>query len=270
MYNYNIDVDILVNGKPVRQYAHNSRVFIESKHWTEYTIRIKNNHWLRRLVIVSVDGINVLDGQAGGGSKNGYVINGYSSLEVKGFRTSNEVVHPFQFNRKDRSYAANSDATGGDTTNCGVIGVEVYAEYEKPVMYNLTAVPNWTITTWGSTGRGSTYVPTYTCNSLGAGSHEGLMLGATSCNFMNSSLPVADCAPIERKRGFDMGTEFSEREVEDRVHEVEFEIGAKLTSFSIYYASREALIDMGVPVIRTTQISFPEPFPTKFCKPPRR
>ena len=40
---------------------------------------------------------------------------------------------------------------------------------------------------------------------------------------------------------------------------------------SIYYASREALIDMGVPVINQAQIpSFPEPFPNRFCKPPRK
>ena len=65
----------------------------------------------------------------------GYVVNGLSPIEIKGFRTDNDTVHPFKFSTKRRSYAAKSDEAGGDTSNCGVIGIEVYDEYQKPIVY---------------------------------------------------------------------------------------------------------------------------------------
>lgn len=308
-----IDVDILVNGRPVRKYSHQGRVFVEAKHWTEYSIKIRNNSYSRRLAIVTVDGLNVLDGEAGGTTKTGYVINGYSSMDIKGFRTSNEVVHPFKFNRKERSYASKSDVTEGDTRNCGVIGVEVFdekvkrptpqivikeviREVEKPVHHW------WPLYTWTSANPKPDTTITYTCSTAGnmigsAGQQQvqnGNMLrcmnfssgpqlsnagtdsiqaSAINCCQVEEPLdmsPVMDMLAEEPKRGFDMGTEFSEREVADKVHDVEFEIGYRVFSLSIYYASKESLVDMGVPVNRESQVAFPEPFPTKFCRPPTR
>lgn len=296
MFNYDIDVDILVNGKPIKKLTHAGNIYVESKHWTEYSIRIKNNGWVRRLVVVSVDGINVINGQAAGPTKAGYVINGYSSTNIEGFRTSNEAVHPFKFNRQERSYAAKSEVSNGDTTNCGVIGVEVYDEKEQPViktkivhhhhhhdkpypvypwrtypMWNDYGTPVWNTTTIGEGGMRGGSTITYSCNTRS--------LSAMNCasNPPNSNLnSVKTCSMSvdipdeEPKRGFDMGTEFSEREVESKVVDVKFDIGHLLTTISIYYASREGLEHMGVPVTKQTQISMPNPFPQGFCKPPKR
>jgi hypothetical protein len=296
MYHYDIDVDILVNGKPIKKSSHHGKVYVESRHHTEYSIRIKNNGYHRRLCVVSVDGINVIDGQAAGSTKAGYVLNGYNSMEVKGFRTSNEEVHPFKFNKQSRSYAAKSDATNGDTSNCGVIGVEVYEEKQPVVTFN----SQWTIPTYrpyprrtedpiiwwnlsndcGTSRSVSSYSSTTRSannsmrgeltskcfNNMGAlgasGPSEplGQLLCCTTTDWMDS----------EPERGFDTGTEFSEHAVADKVVDVEFEIERLLTTVSIYYASRNGLEAMGVPLVRQHQIALPNPFPKKFCSPPRR
>lgn len=303
MYLYDIDVDVLVNGKPIKKLSHDGKVFVESKHWTEYSIRIKNNGWNRRLMVVSVDGMNVIDGAAAGKTSAGYVVNGYSSTEIKGFRTSNDTVHPFKFNRKERSYAAKSDETNGDTSNCGVIGVAVYSEKEKPkpqpkITYNYhthihpTPRPSWN-------EHGNPYcgdmLNTYTTSSCDLGA-KGRSRSATSApngtlwgaqlmgndtlgsNNVLRALNLDDSTTVcdmdvpdmNKPRGFDMGTEFSEHAVADKVVDVDFETGTLLSTISIYYASREGLLHMGVPVYKQTQITMPNPFPNGFCKPPRK
>jgi len=95
-----IVVEILVNGNPVKKYSHEGRTYIQANKGSKYSIKIKNNSYKKRMFCVSVDGINVVDGSAGN-SNDGYILNGYSSYEIPGFRTSNEEVHPFKFNDRN-------------------------------------------------------------------------------------------------------------------------------------------------------------------------
>ena len=75
-------------------------------------------------------------------------------------------------------------------------------------------------------------------------------------------------AQVETK-GFDMGTKWGEAK-ESRVIEVEFEKGILALTTNIYYASRQSLVEMGVPLGSEKQVSFPEPFADgKYAKPPR-
>lgn len=262
----NIEVDILVNDKPIKKFSHGGKLFIQANHQTEYSIKIRNNNWHRRLFVVSVDGINVIDGKAAGSTKMGYVVNGLSPIEIKGFRTDNDTVHPFKFSTKRRSYAAKSDEAGGDTSNCGVIGIEVYDEYQKPIVYRSFASKprrpdvTWTLNSSTSKGLGGELM-SRSFNSMDS---------VGDMSFMCSTSDFADSAPVE-EASFSMGTEFSERAVKDSVREVEFEIGSLLHTISIYYGSREDLVKMNVPIVSQKQIaSFPQAFPSKFCKPPRR
>lgn len=73
----------------------------------------------------------------------------------------------------------------------------------------------------------------------------------------------------EQDRGFDMGTEFSKNELEDSVSEVNFEMGTHNCTIEIFYASKESLLEMGVPIYPEKNVTFPSAFPKKFCKPPR-
>lgn len=268
------DVDILINGKPVKKYSHQGKVFVEAREGSEYAIRVKNGLWNRMLSIVSVDGINVLDGKAAGASKAGYVLNGWNSYEIKGFRTSNDEVNAFKFAKKDKSYAAKSDETHGDTSNCGVIGVQFYCEKPAEVVYTW-ATSNNPVRYGTSTSNGSeTLFFNATAGSIGAEGPTGPMgLAGQSDSDYTLKRSINYCSsisePITDYMDFDLGTEFSKNKIEDKVRDVEFEIGAIYSTFEIYYASREALLAMGVPLQKVTQIAFPKAFPSKFCKPPR-
>ncbi len=267
-----MDVDILVNGRPIRKYTHQGQLYIESKHDVEYSIRIRNSAYVRKLLVVSVDGINVLNGEAAGASKAGYVINGLSATEIRGFRVSNDEVHPFKFSAKRHSYAAKSDATGGDTTNCGVIGVQVYDEYMPAPKISFTqnrslgfyshnhAPINASLNLASTiTSTCDSYIPEYGASDRSLSDTQ----SSDSRTRMRST-------SLEKPRGFDMGTEFSKESVTDRVVDVEFQIGSLSQTHNIYYASSESLIEMGVQLTKQTQVARPEAFPTKFCKPPGR
>ena len=77
------------------------------------------------------------------------------------------------------------------------------------------------------------------------------------------------CNPQPEALGFDMGTKWGEAK-ESRVIEVEFEKGILALTTNIYYASRQSLIEMGVPLGNEKQVSFPEPFKDgKYAEPPK-
>jgi hypothetical protein len=66
-----------------------------------------------------------------------------------------------------------------------------------------------------------------------------------------------------------MGTKWGEAK-ESKVIEVEFEKGLIALTTNIYYASRQSLIEMGVPLGNEKQVSFPEPFKDgKYAEPPK-
>ena len=78
-----------------------------------------------REVVLSVDGLDVIDGKAGSIRKKGYVIAPGKTLEVKGFRTSTSAVAAFKFSSVGASYA---NFSGGDTRNVGIIGMAVFQD----------------------------------------------------------------------------------------------------------------------------------------------
>jgi hypothetical protein len=114
---------------PLREFGHNGNTYIESRDGQKFTIKFKNNRAHRVLVVPSIDGLSVLEGTPATPQSRGYIVPAYSSVEIKGWRTSLEDINDFVFERKDKSYVA---GTGNDTANCGVIGLKVFAEKEKP------------------------------------------------------------------------------------------------------------------------------------------
>jgi hypothetical protein len=101
------------------------RRFVQGSHGSSYSIVIKNRCKCRVQVVVSVDGLDVLDGQSASVKKTGYVINPESTLTIKGFRTSYDAVAAFQFSSVSQSYA---NLRHGETRNVGVIGLAAYTE----------------------------------------------------------------------------------------------------------------------------------------------
>ncbi len=92
---------------------------------SRYSIVIRNHSPGRIEAIVSVDGLDVIDGKDASFSKRGYLIDPHGDLEIDGFRTSTSEVAAFRFGSVGESYAARKHGT---TRNVGVIGLAVFHE----------------------------------------------------------------------------------------------------------------------------------------------
>ncbi len=263
--------DIKINGKKVRQYLHKGNYYVEGRQGTEYTIGLQNNSCNRRMFVISVDGINVISGKpATEDPYNGYIINGYDSLDLKGFRINNEDVAAFKFVKSDDSYAKN---VTGEKTNNGVIGVKVYDEKVKVTLtttYNYPNHPNkpW----WGDSGTINT--PYIWCgnntNINGVSNTNYVATYSTSNNAMDCSYSssVNLNSVKETPADFNLGTGWGSKQSQ-KVREVEFEVGNLVTTQIIYYASKVQLEKMGVDMGTKTKIrsKMPSAFgeQKKFC-----
>lgn len=90
-----------------------------------YAIVVKNNTDSRFECVLSVDGLDVLDGKTAAFAKLGYIINARGQIEVEGFRQSMDAVASFRFGSVESSY---SNQKHGEVRNVGVIGVALFNE----------------------------------------------------------------------------------------------------------------------------------------------
>ncbi len=112
------------SGNVLPAYRGNGRTVAVGEHNQRYTIMVRNNTNERFEVVLSVDGLDVLDGRDAGYGKRGYLIEAYGVLEVEGFRQSEAAVAAFRFGAVRDSYAALT----GSARNVGVIGVAAFGE----------------------------------------------------------------------------------------------------------------------------------------------
>ena len=102
------------------------RWFVVGEEGRRYSIVIRNQCELRLEVVLSVDGLDVLDGRPASVRKRGYVVEPHRKLVVDGFRQSSEAVAAFRFGPVRESYAHEKY---GNTRNVGVIGVAIFNEF---------------------------------------------------------------------------------------------------------------------------------------------
>lgn len=289
------DINVLVNGKRCKQYTHDSRTFIQANHGSEYSLEFKNNTSNRVLVVGSVDGLSVMDGKTATPEGSGYVVEPHSKLEIKGYRYSDNEVGAFKFVNKSNSYASSKGSKA--VKNVGVIGFRIFGEEspkelikiikettikEYPVPYN--PWPIWPKThPWYydpylySTGVGpgnNSWITYSNCNS----SMIGETLGAlTDSGPSDSEIKFQNMSPLRSAnffsqdkptKGFDTGTGWGVKK-ESKVVSVQFTRGDLLFTKEIYYASRESLIEMGVPISNEQKVAFPQSFPGKYAEPPK-
>jgi hypothetical protein len=150
MYKNNVEMRVLVNGRPVREYPHKGMTFIESRVGSVYTIKIKNDNGTRVMAVVSVDGLDVITGKPAEKTNKGYIVDAYSSTEIKGYRTSDEKSVDFVFVSKDGNKNYVAQVEGGDKRNSGVIGIRVFEEkpekvkvIEKHIHHNHYPINPW-------------------------------------------------------------------------------------------------------------------------------
>ena len=103
----------------------NARRFVVGRQGANYSVVVKNLCKSRLELVVSVDGLDVIDGKSAGLSKRGYIIAPGQTLEIHGWRTAPDRVARFQFSTVAGSYA---NLRHGDHRNVGVIGLAVFDE----------------------------------------------------------------------------------------------------------------------------------------------
>lgn len=99
--------------------------YIIGRDQAQYKLVVKNICDSRLEVVLSVDGLDVMDGKSASVRKRGYIISPGQTLSVKGFRTSEDTVAAFNFSSVGNSY---SNLRHGTTRNVGVIGMATYTE----------------------------------------------------------------------------------------------------------------------------------------------
>ena len=102
-----------------------NRWFVVGEAGRRYSIVVQNKSDLRLEVVLSVDGLDVLDGRKASLSKRGYIMAPHSKVVVDGFRQSMDAVAAFRFGPVRESYAQQKY---GDSRNVGVIGAAIFQE----------------------------------------------------------------------------------------------------------------------------------------------
>ena len=116
------------NGEWIECREARGRRIASGDHGSRYEIVLKNDARRAVEVLVSVDGLDAMDGKAASLKKRGYVLAPFEMLAVEGFRTSHSSVAAFRFGGMFDSYGHRRH---GDTVNAGVVGVAVFDEKRR-------------------------------------------------------------------------------------------------------------------------------------------
>ncbi|MGJ8695941.1 MAG: hypothetical protein ACSHYF_06455 [Verrucomicrobiaceae bacterium] len=113
------------NWRTLKNYWWRGDRLVIGRKGSNYSLLVKNLTRSRLEVVLSVDGLDVIDGKTASTRKRGYIVHPGKTLEVKGFRTSHDAVAAFEFSSVRNSYA---NLKHGETRNVGVLGLAVYPE----------------------------------------------------------------------------------------------------------------------------------------------
>jgi hypothetical protein len=101
--------------------------FVVGDDGDRYEILVRNKSYERVEVVVSVDGLDVMDGKGASTRKRGYIVPPRGKVVIDGWRRSNYNVEAFRFSTVADSAAARGT---GSSRNVGVIGAAVFREKE--------------------------------------------------------------------------------------------------------------------------------------------
>ena len=109
----------------LKNYNSSGRRYVVGRKGSNYSLVVKNLSHSALVVVLSVDGLDVIDGKPASYKKPGYIIQPGKTLAVKGFRTSQSAVAAFKFSTVSGSY---SNLRHSKTRNVGVIGMAVFTQ----------------------------------------------------------------------------------------------------------------------------------------------
>ena len=112
------------SGNPLEAVHVGDRTMVVGQAGQRYSIVLTNHTSHRFESVVTVDGLDVINGKPGSFENRGYVLLPFATLEIEGFRQSTNAVAAFRFASVGESYAAQM----GSARNVGVIGAAFFAE----------------------------------------------------------------------------------------------------------------------------------------------
>lgn len=133
----NLDLEILVGGRPLDEYHARGKSYVEAIQGAEYEVRIRNPFPFRVAVALSVDGLNTIDARrTSAWSASKWVIEPYGTVSIDGWQMSSERARRFYFTSEQDSYGAKL----GQTTNLGVVSAVFFREL-RPLPVPITPAP---------------------------------------------------------------------------------------------------------------------------------
>ena len=123
-------VRIVQNNRDLPTVTHQGQQYALAPESGTYEIHLTNDSMSRKLAVVSVDGVNVINGENASYEGSGYVLNAQETVVIKGWLRGNQQAAAFTFDSSENSYAA---LTGRGTENTGIIGVAVFEEAPDPL-----------------------------------------------------------------------------------------------------------------------------------------
>jgi hypothetical protein len=256
------ELEVLVDGEPVRTFAHRGQTYVLGHEGDRYVLRIHNRSARRIEAVVTVDGLDVIDGEQGDfANKRGYLVPAYGSVDIEGWRVSNEQAAAFRFAPTGESYAAKT----GRARNVGVIGMAVFPERVVPRPRPRPVAPP----------------PYYYEEMRGAGGapEKSRAEAAPASPAMDDESAAkgssASAEPARRQRS-GLGTEFGEA-LYSQIEHVSFtraNASRPAALLGARYNDRRGLLALGIDVDGTSDIALrqsADPFPVSqhYARPPR-
>lgn len=257
MQKNNYEVDVLINGKPAKEYLHKKKVYIEGREETTFSLRLRNNSYQRKLFVPTIDGLSVLDGKEASFKSGGYIVPGYSTITVDGWRINDDEVASFYFSSPDDSYRKRMKKGN----NLGVIGVAVFDE-KQLFTTTMTNAGNFYVSTSPNPfyQDGSiTLTPTSTSYLSSVNLTGGIQTSASlvSCSYSGS-------APTQQ-----LGTGWGTTKTSEVVSVDFTRFDSPTTVFEINYNTRAELEKAGISFKKEPLYVTPQAFPGNYCQPPR-
>ena len=133
-------VDVLVDGRSLTEYAARGRRYIEALENAEYEVRIHNPTGSRVAVALAVDGLNSIDARhTSAWDAHKWVIEPYGTIHVRGWQMSGESARRFYFTTERDSYAAKL----GQASNLGLITAVFFRERRPVTIMPVTPRPTY-------------------------------------------------------------------------------------------------------------------------------
>jgi hypothetical protein len=266
------------------------QIYVAGVKGAKYQIRVRNTTNKKVLVVTTVDGRNVIDGEPGSFEGPGHILDPYQDWVFKGWRTSDDQVAAFQFGKKKSSYSSKL----GTPENVGVIGLAVFEEKELEwrTWWPSTVVvkehhhhyPNpWTITpypriSWTTSSGEVLGVGSETVTQVYGSSSGGLYGSSGGISTMNCSVEGSASSSLSVEGGVEIsqqiGTSYGES-VSSSVKKADFKrkSSSPVEVLEFRYDTFESLRSAGImkkrPKKKPRQPSaFPEEVAAGYCQPP--